>query len=123
MKLVGKVLLLIASIVYLIWAVYGIVDAWDMFVSAFTSVNLEGIGTSCLRIVTSVVMILGGVGGISRFIGIGPFKGWVFILSVIILVLIICELILGIVNTGNLFYTSSGTLIAVLYLVGYLMSK
>jgi len=85
MKLVGKIFLIIAGIIFLAAAVYGTIDNIADMRAHLPTDGQEWFGL-ILNWLIVAVSFFGGLGAIFYAIGIGPFRGWVAPIAVIMLV-------------------------------------
>lgn len=122
MKLVGKSMLLVAGILFLVWGIWGTIDATNTIVSMIAQLQFDG--AVVLALVSSIIQILAGVGAIFFFVGIGPFRGFVGVFAIINFVLIVVNLVFNIINKASLTYlTSLSTVTCIVYFIGWAMAR
>lgn len=131
MKVVGKVLLIIGSILFLASAIYSIIDITRYFLNG----NIPADWTAWTVLITTsvsvLVLLLGGLGGLFYVTGHGPFRGWVSVISIILIVLWIINLVacIGTFSKGDAdFWTTFKNIFYMgvpeaLYVVGYILCK
>jgi|GEM_PF-6726001 hypothetical protein len=130
MKLLGKIFLIIAGICFLangVWSVVAVIKAgapsgdgnfWFGYVVTWLAI---------------VVQIFGGLGAIFYAIGVGPFRGWVGPIAIVLLVLWIVGLVSDSITfaqdpvPSNVWPAFQSSIIVApieaLYVIGYLFAR
>lgn len=122
MKLVGKSMLLVAGILFLVWGIWGTIDATNTIVSMIAQLQFDG--AVVLALVSSIIQILAGVGAIFFFVGIGPFRGFVGVFAIINFILIVVNLVFNIINKASLTYLTSLSIVTcIVYFIGWAMAR
>jgi hypothetical protein len=138
MKLVGRILLLIAGILFILGGValaYFSISSLINNLNAGTALTWQYILSFVISILMALFAICAGIGGISYFIGAGPFFHWVAPIAIIILVLWIISFAINLtefIRNGSdmslLWSDVLSPLVYVgvpelLYVIGYLLGK
>jgi len=122
MKLVGKVMLLVAGILFLVWGIWGTIDATNVLINLISQLKFDG--AVIISLISSITQILAGIGAIFFFIGIGPFRGFVGVFALINFVIIVVNLVFNIINKASLIYlTSLSTVTCVVYFIGWALAR
>jgi len=126
MRVVGRIFLLITGILFLVWGVSNFVTAVQYLLAWCP----EGVDLTSWAIEVGIkfagcgLYIFGGLGGIFSFLGIGPFRGWVPILAIIILIYLIVDIVFSFRNgTGFGWLLGVSTVTEVLYFLGWLFAR
>jgi hypothetical protein len=98
MKLVGKIFLIIAGIIFLGEAVFGVISNIQAGLPAATADAWFGFILNWLIV---LVAFFGGLGAIFYAIGVGPFRGWVAPIAVIMLVIWIMMVVSASIQFAN----------------------
>lgn len=126
MKFVGRILLLIAGILFL---VSGVTTSISL-IQNFPGADWQSILAYVIDWLMVAVMVFGGLGAIFFFFGIPVFRGWVGPIAIILFVLWVISVVsatIAVIGGAN-FWDSFKSVIFVgvpeaLYVVGYFLAK
>ncbi len=124
LKVIGKIFLLIAGIAFLAGGIYGIITTSQGLPAVIQSGDGKAIGFAVAALVMYIIELFGGLGGIFSFIGVGPFRHWVPVIAIVLLVLF------GVALTNKILHDPNGIvplLLSVgiadaLYVIGWLFT-
>lgn len=126
MKIVGRIFLLISGILFLVWGVSDCISAIQYILSGVP----EGLTLAAwalqigIKFLNCALYVFGGIGGIFWFIGIGPFRGWVPVLAILILVFLIVDIVTTLMNGGSFgWLLGASTATSVIYFLGWCFAR
>lgn len=130
MKLVGKILLIIGSVLFLISGVYNCYDCISGIIKEMPNTTTLWV-TFGVSLASALLSIIAGIGGVCFALGAGPFRGIVKPFAFILLFLWIIVIIFSAISFSAKEITLQELLISIfslgvpnfLYLFGYFWSR
>lgn len=130
MKTLGKVLLIIAGVLFLVSAAWNVISIVNLFKAGIANISAGTWVATIIDILIVIVCIFAGIGAITYSIGVGPFKKWATICAWFMLGFFIADLVFAIINIArgadvwNSIKNVIPTGIAeIFYVVGYFMAR